>query len=524
MTSTFVFTGRGFGHGIGLSQYGAQGYAQHGWAYEAILGHYYTGTEVTPAFPNDDVRVLIASGTSIAASSDQPFTAGGQTFAAGSYTVTPGAGTVVFTGPTTDTLPSPVPVAPAIDIAGASFRGTLTVASSGTKVAVLNTLPREGYLKGVVPREMPSSWEPEALKAQAVAARTYSLAGSGHCSWPPWTETEPVLCATTSDQVYGGKSAETEATNAAVEGTKGEVVTDDGVVPIAAYFFSTSGGRTATISEEWGGSNVSYLVSVPDPYDAISPHHRWGPGDADLDCPGTTPDCVFSASQVRAALGLGGTPDDLEVTARNGSGRVAELTVRHPDATLDGADARLELGLRSTWFSVGVLGLSRDTGTVTYGDKVTLAGLTRSGGTRGWGTASLERRRYGETAWTTITTPLENGAWQEARTPRIGTDFRVASGNAVGAPLHVDVRTRVHLKPPAAPYTRVSGTIGPARGGIDVTLERLRKGDWILVGQKDTTASGAFSFTVSKRGTYRAHADAGGGLLAGSAQVTLPAT
>ncbi|MBD0291211.1 MAG: SpoIID/LytB domain-containing protein, partial [Thermoleophilia bacterium] len=394
----------------------------------------------------------------------------------------------------------------------------------GTALSVLNTLPRESYLRGVVPQEMPSSWAAEALEAQAVVARSYSLAVGGHCSWLGGGGPERVLCADVRDQVYGGKSAEQPATNAAVLATAGEVVTHDGR-PAETYFFSTSGGRTAAKADEWGGAAVPYLVSVPDPYDALSPHHLWGPGDAELDCSGTSADCVFRAVQVRQLLGLAALPLDLAVTGRNASRRVSALTASTAAgaATFDGAVARRRLGLRSTWFSVGVLSLRASTRTVTYGQRVTLAGLTRGGGTRGWRGASLQRRRAGETSWSTIAATLADGIWSSRRAPGIGTDFRVVSGNATGAAVRVNVRTRVAFETPEPPYTRLTGRIGPARAGVAVTLERREAdGTWALVARTKTTTEGGFSFALLRRGTYRATADAGPGYQPGRASASLP--
>jgi stage II sporulation protein D len=86
----FVVTGRGFGHGIGMSQYGAQGFALHGWSYGDILERYYADTELTPGFPNSAVEVLLADGvSSLVLASDARFSFGGESLGAGSYTLTP---------------------------------------------------------------------------------------------------------------------------------------------------------------------------------------------------------------------------------------------------------------------------------------------------------------------------------------------------------------------------------------------------------------------------------------------------
>src|SRR5439155_432638 len=122
--------------------------------------------------------------------------------------------------------------------------------------------------RGVVPWEMPHRWNPEALKTQAVAARSYALATLKRGR--PFD-----LFADTRDQVYGGIRAESDATNAAIGATAGQVLTYAGR-PALTYYFSTSGGRTAAAIDvlPWA-PRVPYLVSVADPYDGLSPHHAW---------------------------------------------------------------------------------------------------------------------------------------------------------------------------------------------------------------------------------------------------------
>ena len=122
----------------------------------------------------------------------------------------------------------------------------------------------------MVPDESPPSWPLEALKAQAVAARTYAVAtmkpGAGFDLYPD-----------TRSQVYGGVAAEEASTNQAIAETRGEVVTYNGV-PVVTYFFSTSGGRTEDVENTpLGNEPRPWLKSVDDPYDDASPRHRWGP-------------------------------------------------------------------------------------------------------------------------------------------------------------------------------------------------------------------------------------------------------
>lgn len=520
----FVVTGRGWGHGIGMSQYGAHGYARQGWTHRAILAHYYTGAVLSSASTSDLVQVLLASGQpSVSFSSAAPFSIAGRMLGAGTYAVAPSPGQIRLTDEGTSVaLGSPATVTPgaaALQLGPVAYRGAIVLASSptGSEVSALNTLGREEYLRGVVPREMPASWEPEALRAQAIAARTYSLAVAGHCVWPPGP-LRSAYCPDTRDQVYGGLSAEAATASAAVESTAGEIVTYASR-PARTYFFSASGGRTAAIAEEWGGPAVPYLVSVSDPYDTLSPHHAWGGDDAETDCPGTSPDCLFTAGRVQALLGLAGPPLDLRVSARNGSGRVASLEAAGATTKVDftGTAARSKLGLRSTWFSVGVLSLAPSATRITYGQPVTLFGLTRRGQTRGWGVARLEQRRAGVTAWTTINARLAVGRWTVQRRPSRTVEYRLVSGNATGQAQRVAVRTSVTLR------RSLRGSVRPARRGIPVTLSRRRAyGRWTLWARTSTSSRGGFTFKATRPGTYRARADAGAGLAPGYATITLP--
>ena len=266
--------GRGWGHGIGMSQFGAAGYARHGWGYKAILRHYYRG--VTFGRVGDRaVRVLLAAGQSrVRVTSAAAFKASDGTRTvtipggveavlawAGGYSLAAGDKTWTFAGPVTfkpgkallrlfnrnaNGWPK--------DDKGAQYRGTLRAIHSGSGFTTVNRLLLEGYLRGVVPRESPSSWPQAALRAQAVAARSYAVRGiKGQGDFD-------VYC-TTASQVYNGYDGEADSTNAAVKATAG-IVPISGGRPIVAYFFSTSGGHTENVENVWGGSPVPYLKGV----------------------------------------------------------------------------------------------------------------------------------------------------------------------------------------------------------------------------------------------------------------------
>ncbi len=137
---------------------------------------------------------------------------------------------------------------------GKWYRGKLMIKNINGKLTVINDIDLENYIKGVVPSEMPASWEYEALKAQAIAARSFALANLGKQSKNGYD-----LKDNTEDQAYGGASSETNITNKAVEETHGLVLTYDMKI-ISAYYFASAGGMTTT--SVWGG-NAPYLRSVP---------------------------------------------------------------------------------------------------------------------------------------------------------------------------------------------------------------------------------------------------------------------
>src|SRR5256714_8821395 len=265
---TFFISGHGWGHGLGMSQYGAYGYARHGWTYDRIVKHYYTGTTIGQA-PVSRVRVLLVdSAKQVTIASKFPLqvvdaTGSKHALDAGSYAV--GAG-FKYKDPTNPqakpaALPYPLefrPGATALALNGRGYRGSLRVLKLGpAKVRIVHVVDLDLYLRGVVPSEVPKTWAPEALKAQAVAARSYALshlhAGGGFDLYPD-----------TRDQVYLGIPHEAPTTTAAVNATAGQVAFYKGKVA-STYFFSTSGRATASVQDlDPDSPPVPYLVSVAD--------------------------------------------------------------------------------------------------------------------------------------------------------------------------------------------------------------------------------------------------------------------
>lgn len=148
------------------------------------------------------------------------------------------------------------------------YRGDMEVRYVNNKLTVINELPLEEYLYGVVPKEMPSSWHPEALKAQAIAARNYAMEQKGSYAAYGFD-----VVPTELSQVYGGLSAEKATTNAAVDATRGKIMMYNGKL-VNAFFHSSSGGSTENSEEIWS-NKLDYLRTRPDLSDANTLHYNW---------------------------------------------------------------------------------------------------------------------------------------------------------------------------------------------------------------------------------------------------------
>jgi stage II sporulation protein D len=199
----------------------------------------------------------------------------------------------------------------------------------------VNVLSLDAYVQGVIPGEMPASWQPEALKAQAVAARSYALAtDAGGPLFDQYSDTR--------SQVYTGMNAEQPSTNAAARATARQVVLYKGRVA-TTYYFSTSGGRTENVEDSFIGAAPSpYLKSVRDPYDGGSPRHRW--------------QFRFTRARMESRLGglCRGRFKAIKVVSRGVSPRVvlADVVCSGGRTRTTGPDLRTRLGLYDTWFTV----------------------------------------------------------------------------------------------------------------------------------------------------------------------------
>ena len=343
----FTIRGAGYGHGVGMSQYGAMGMAAHGWDYRQILSHYYSGTDLGALNEDREVRVLLQSGRRVAAFTGANTGAGRLLDPAKTYTARArpdgllslrgprGRELATSIAPLRVTGPGPLVLwGTALNgrVDGA-YRGALEVRPAPGGVNAINAVGLEDYVQGVVPTESPSTWPIEALKAQAVAARTYAATtGKGGDGWDQYPDTR--------SQVYGGVFAETPSTNEATAETRGQLVTYEGT-PVVTFFFSTSGGQTENVENTPLGTEPEpWLRSVDDPYDDVSPKHRWGP-------------IRMTYKQAGAKLrGLVlGRFRGIDVVTRGASPRVISADVLGSKGTtpVSGATLRARFGLYDTW-------------------------------------------------------------------------------------------------------------------------------------------------------------------------------
>jgi stage II sporulation protein D len=340
-----VVRGAGWGHGIGMSQYGAYGFALNGRDHREILAHYYRGTRLAQA-SSRPVRVLLQPNDPYIRFRGASRADGRRLNPSTTYVVRAAGGSLVmrtsrgrrvgrFSNPLVVDRPSGVIrlLGPALNgISSGTYRGAIEVRADGAGgVHAINSLPMDPYVRGVVAGEMPPSWHPEALQAQAVAARSYAIATDKPGPFDHYPDTR--------SQVYRGVAGETASTDAAVAATAGQVLTYDGA-PAVTYFFSTSGGHTENVENVFLGADPQpYLRGVPDPYDSGSPYHRWR--------------LRLSTAQLNARLSgyVLGRFRRLEVLKRGASPRIVTARVRSSFGTklITGPTLRTRLGLRDTW-------------------------------------------------------------------------------------------------------------------------------------------------------------------------------
>lgn len=338
---SWVVHGRGFGHGVGMSAYGAYGFAKAGKNYRFILGHYYRGTTIGILDKPRVVRVLLDIEPGDVEFSGATSACGAALDPARDYEAHRKGKTVVLRSS------GGKPLANCGRKLRAAGRGKIAIAGHGTYRGALETVPTESdagslnivnalaleqYVKGVMPNEVPPSWPTEELKAQALAVRSIALTGDvGGNGFDLYSDTR--------SQVYEGLESEYDRTNQAVDATRGQVVMygDD----VAQTLYSAcSGGHTESAVNVFG-SPVPYLIGVPDPYDYHCPLHKWT-----LD---------FSGSEISSRLGayLQGKLKRVAITKTGVSPRIisAKLIGTGGTTTVTGSQLSVALGGYDTWMT-----------------------------------------------------------------------------------------------------------------------------------------------------------------------------
>ncbi|MCW2813152.1 MAG: lytB 1, partial [Nocardioides sp.] len=347
----------GFGHGHGMSQYGAQAQALAGRSHQQVLAFYYPGLQAGSA--GGTMRVLLSADTSTdVVVADRPglrvrSLGTGRTTrldgprAAVKWRINPAAGgrsTIAWKGRggswrTLRTVPGDAefsaggqPVSLVTPTGQRAYRGALrsTTPTPGSRQRdTVNIVPLESYLRGVVPREVFPSWEPAALKAQAVAARTYAAFERADRASRYFHVDD-----TTSSQVYGGVASEVGTTDAAIAATARQVLTSGGQ-PAFTQFSSSNGGWMAAGSRP-------YLVAKQDPWDEKfqSIAHTIEPAEFERAFPAI------------------GTFQRVEVVSRDGNGqwdgRVTSIRIvgANTATAISGETFRSYFGLNSSWFDL----------------------------------------------------------------------------------------------------------------------------------------------------------------------------
>ncbi|MFP5218321.1 MAG: SpoIID/LytB domain-containing protein [Actinomycetes bacterium] len=361
-----LLDGRGFGHGRGMSQYGAHGAGLQGLNHSQILGHYYVGAVLGTA-DGAERRVLITADDADMTVTNVPglvVTADGRSYDLGAnptvsrvrarvhgtlihieglqgstwvgvVNATAGSVRMHVTGGVVDLhLPTGV----------RQYRGHLTASRSGQAAKplyVVNTVSIDDYVRGVVAAEMPASWHEQALRAQAVAARSYGLQPCPQPSTYPATGLYDVV-DTIACQVYGGVTSEAARTNDAVAATSRQVLRYGGSV-LRTEFSASNGG--------WTVANGGPFVAKADPYDGVgaaavnrSEVHRW----TGVSVP------VSRLEQAHST----GTLREVRILRRDGNGewggRVLTVRLVGDARTVDisGEAFRRAAGIRSSWFDL----------------------------------------------------------------------------------------------------------------------------------------------------------------------------
>jgi len=358
-SGSFTIRGAGWGHGWGMSQYGAYGAARKGLSWKQILAFYYRGTQLSSmpagtkikvwitADKDNSLRVLPANGLTVRDGAGHRYTVPvGSNYTSWrisrsgtgyrlSYRTRGGSYLTKSTGLTTGTwsFATRSKIVKVVLPSGfvRSYRGTVALIKRGSGGRTINSVLLEDYVKGVVPAEMPTSWATDAVRAQAVAARSYAVRLRDFGGYSGFD-----ICDTTACQLYGGVGRETSNGNAAVRATAGRIVTYRGKVALT-QFASSNGGYSAR-------GDYPYLAAHRDPYDGVIKSQAWTR--------------VISASSIGRAWPSVGTVRRLQISSRDGAGawggRVKAIKIigSSRTATVSGTTFQHMFGMRSSLYTV----------------------------------------------------------------------------------------------------------------------------------------------------------------------------
>ncbi len=391
-SSAITIVGAGWGHGKGMSQYGAYGAATKGLDYAEIMAFYYPGTKLDSLPSGNRIRVWITAdndgilhfrpvaGLRVRDSAGKTVTLPTSTKyrkwriikSSGKrvlqylnsskkyvtyknklngkrvwYVENTKTGTVKLAMPNGDTR---------------TYRQKLALRFTSTGAKTVNYVSMETYLRGVVPAEMPASWALEAVKAQAVAARTYAAKLRSSVSSGSIYD----LCDTSACQVYKGVAAEYSSSDKAITATANKVVTYKDKLALT-MFSSSNGGWSAS-----GGADYPYLTAKKDPYDGVKRDQTWS--------------VTLSSSRIQKAYSSVGTLKSVQISARDGDGtyggrvETVKITGSKGSVTVTGGSFKSKFGLKERLFKL-VGGTDPATTTANYLKWKALGGTASNLGT-----------------------------------------------------------------------------------------------------------------------------------------------
>lgn len=442
-----IVRGAGFGHGIGMSQYGAYGFAKRGADHRSILKHYYRGTQLATLNAEQTVRVLLQTSGTVRVTNVRRIAGGRALNPRTTYTARGFGSQIVLrtsSGTRIGRYAAPLRLVGADGglvlggragngVSNGRYRGDLELRPTSVGVNAINAVSLDAYVRGVISSESPASWPAAALRAQAVVARTYAIttskSGAGFDHYPD-----------IRSQVYSGIRAEFPSTDAAVRATARQVVTYQGR-PVVTYFFSTSGGKTENVENSFLGADPKpWLKSVNDPYDAESPRHRWGP-------------YRWTPAQAKRQFGswVKGSFRGVKIIRRGASPRIvaADILGSRGRTRVTGPQIRARLRLNDTWVTFRVINTSAAAATSTTASRRTLDFAARStprgvlrGSVRG-GPAEVGGR------WLKVERRDRTGTW------RLELETQAAADGGYRAAVQRPGAYRVRVGADAGPAVRV---------------------------------------------------------------------